>query len=150
PMAVRENATTNGLDLASAPQKLKGVTCYFCHAVDQVKGTHDDPLHLASDGVMRAGIKDPVANTAHAAGYSTLLDRLSPDSATLSGSCHDIESPAGAHIERTFAEWKGTLFSHGTTELSCGQCHMEGRDGVAAQAPGVGLRRVHAHTFPGV
>jgi hypothetical protein len=53
-------------------------------------------------------------------------------------------------VERTFDEWKGTLFSRSPTTLTCGQCHMSGRDGLAAEAKGTGLRRVHAHDFPGV
>ena len=154
PLAVRAGAATGGVLSASTPQKLRGVTCYFCHSVDKVKGTHDDPLELASDGVLRGGFTGPVPNGAHASAYAPLLDRESPASASLCGSCHDIVSPAGGHIERTFAEWQGTVFSHGSTALPCGQCHMAGRDGPAAQDPAATTaaptRRVHEHTFPGV
>ncbi len=150
PMAVRTGQTTDGLNLAQLPQKLKGVTCYFCHSVASVEGTHDNPLTLADDNVMRAGIADPVHNTAHRAAYSGLHDRNSPDSAKLCGACHDIVSPAGAAIERTYDEWQHSLFSSGKGLLACGSCHMDGRNGVAADAPGVKVRRVHSHTFPGV
>lgn len=150
PMAVLTGATKDGLNLAEVPAKLRGVTCFFCHSVDAVKGTHDNPLTLASDGVMRGGIADPVATGAHKAAYSALLDRATPESSSLCGSCHDIVAPLGAHLERTYAEWQGTLFSHDDTRLSCSECHMEGRMGLAAQAPGVKLRRVHGHGFPGV
>jgi Cytochrome c554 and c-prime len=150
PMAVATKATKDGTDLAKLPAKLRGVTCYFCHSVDAVMGTHDNPLTLATDGVMRGGIADPVPTGAHHAGYASLLDRTKAESASLCGSCHDIVTPLGAHLERTYAEWQGTLFSHGDTLLTCGQCHMDGRQGLAAQAPGVKLRKVHAHTFPGV
>ena len=47
PMAVREGATKDGLDLDRVPAKLKGVTCFFCHTVDQVSGSHDEPQRLA-------------------------------------------------------------------------------------------------------
>src|SRR4051812_24617155 len=49
PMAVREGATTDGLNLDQVPQKLKGITCFFCHTIESVTGTHDNPLTLASD-----------------------------------------------------------------------------------------------------
>jgi hypothetical protein len=150
PMAVQTGATKDGLNLADVPAKLRGVTCFFCHSVDAVNGTHDNPLTLASDGVMRGGIADPVATGAHQAAYSSLLDRGKPESSSLCGSCHDIVAPLGAHIERTYAEWQGTLFSHTDSLLTCSQCHMDGRMGLAAQAPGVKLRRVHGHGFPGV
>src|SRR5579871_5159599 len=47
PLALRENATTDGTNLANVPSKLKGVNCYFCHTIDQVNGAHDAPVHLA-------------------------------------------------------------------------------------------------------
>ena len=150
PMAVQTGATKDGLNLADVPARLRGVTCFFCHAVDAVKGTHDNPLTLASDGVMRGGIVDPLANSAHSAGYSPLLDRSTASSSSLCGSCHDIVAPLGAHLERTYAEWQGTLFSHANTLLTCSQCHMDGRDGVAAQVPAAPARRLHHHGFPGV
>jgi hypothetical protein len=150
PMAVRTGATRDGLNLKDLPAHLRGVTCYFCHSAESVTGTHDAPITLATDGVLRAGITDPVENTAHKAAHSPLLDRAQPESAKLCGSCHDIVNGQGTHLERTFEEWQGTLFSHAPLGLTCGQCHMEGRDGLAAQAPDVALRRVHSHMFPGV
>jgi hypothetical protein len=149
PVALAEGATKDGTNLASLPASLRGVTCYFCHAVSAVNGTHDNPLTLAKDSVLRGGIKDPVENNAHASAYSPLHDRADPSSASLCGSCHDIINPLGAHIERTYAEWKGTLFSHTPLGLSCGQCHMDGRDGVAAKSPDGPARRVHSHLFAG-
>jgi hypothetical protein len=150
PVALATGATTDGTNLASLPAHLRGVTCYFCHSVTDVTGTHDAPLTLAKDKVLRGGIKDPVANEGHASTYSPLHDREDPKSASLCGSCHDIITPLGTHLERTYAEWKDTLFSKAPLELTCGQCHMDGRKGLAAQSPGTGLRKVHAHTFPGV
>ncbi len=150
PMAVLTGATKDGLNLADVPAKLRGVTCFFCHSVDAVKGTHNNPLTLASDGVMRGGIADPVPSGAHEAAYSPLLDRSKMESSSLCGSCHDIVAPLGAHIERTYAEWQGTLFSHADSRLTCSECHMEGRTGLAAESPGVKLRKIHGHGFPGV
>ena len=150
PIAVMEGATTDGLNLAELPAYQRGVTCYFCHSVTEVQGTHNNPLKLATDGVLRGGIGDPVKTTAHESAYSALHDRATAESSALCGSCHDVITPAGAHIERTFVEWQDTLFSHPSTQLSCGQCHMEGREDVAADAPGVKVRRVHSHAVPGV
>ena len=152
PMAVIEGATTDGLNLDEVPSELKGVTCYFCHSVDGVEGTHNNPLRVADDLVMRGGYRDPVPNEAHRSAYSPLHDRNDLESAKLCGSCHDIVTPAGAHVERTFEEWQGTLFSHadGNEPLSCGNCHMRGRDGIAADYEGVVFRRVHDHSMPGV
>jgi hypothetical protein len=152
PMAVREGATKDGLDLAQVPPQLKGVTCFFCHTADAVQGTHNAPLHLSDDPVMRGGFADPVANTAHKATYSALHDRDKADSATTCGACHDIVTDHGAAIERTFSEWQGTVFSQSPGGATCGQCHMAQSANLVpvAQAPGVFARRKHEHTFAAI
>jgi hypothetical protein len=150
PMAVALGTTTDGTNLSSLPPEQTAVTCYFCHSATAVTDSHDAPITLATDSTLRASIRDPVANTGHKSSYEALLDRSDPSSATLCGSCHDIVNMAGVHLERTFEEWKGTLFSQSSLELTCGGCHMDGTPGLAAQYPGVPTRRVHAHTWPGV
>jgi hypothetical protein len=152
PMAVNEGATTNGLNLDAVPQKLHGVTCFFCHTVDAVEGAHNNPLVLSGDITMRGEYSDPVANAAHPATYSVLHDRTQLASATLCGACHDIVSPPGAAIERTFADWQASLFSHVGVGDTCSQCHMDELprgDGLEpiAQAPNVLARKYHVHSF---
>jgi hypothetical protein len=152
PMALHEGATTDGTNLASVPQKLKGVTCFFCHSIDSVTGSHNAAVTLSDDLVMRGEYPDPVANTGHAAAYGVLLDRDRIDSAAMCGGCHDIVSPAGAPIERTFSEWQTSVFAHPQGGNTCGQCHMKQSSSPVpiAQAPGVGPREYHAHDFPAV
>lgn len=154
PVALRTGATKDGLNLAALPRPLRGVTCAFCHQIDAVAGTHNNPLRSADDGVLRGGIQDPVRTGAHRSAYSTLHDRNGTDSASLCGSCHDVVTPAGVPIERSFVEWQASIFGQAGApagqRLSCGACHMPGRQALAAQAPGTGLRRVHDHSMPGV
>jgi hypothetical protein len=152
PMAVLTNATTDGLNLQDLPPKLKGVTCYFCHNVTAVNGTHDNPLQLAQDGVMRGELDQPVRNTFHGSAYSTLLDRDQLDSAKLCGSCHDIVNTQGAHLERTYQEWQQSVFSQAQIGTTCGQCHMDqstALEPIAAVA-GSPARHFHSHLFPAV
>lgn len=152
PMALREGLTTDGLNLADLPQAYKGVTCYFCHNVEAVEGEHNNPLRLANDAVMRGGIANPARGAGHEAAYSPLLDRAEPAASGVCGACHDVVTPAGVHLERSFEEWRGSLFAHETqAELqTCVRCHMPGRDGLAAYVEGVPVRRVHDHAMPGV
>jgi hypothetical protein len=149
PMALRLGLTKDGSNLAELPTAVRGVTCYFCHATDSVEGTHNNALRLASDDVMRGAIRDPAKSMPHRGAYSALHDRESPESATLCGACHDVVTPHGAHIERTFDEWKNSLYSK-PGQLACGKCHMDGRDGQAAKVPGAPMRRVHDHSMPAV
>ena len=106
PVAVREGKTDGtNLDTLAAP--LKGVTCYFCHSIEQVTGTHNNPLTLASNGALYGPFADPVPGSPHNVSYSRLLDGATIDSANACGSCHDIVNLQNAHVERTFAEWSG-------------------------------------------
>ncbi|HEY4103074.1 MAG TPA: hypothetical protein VGM44_04250, partial [Polyangiaceae bacterium] len=152
PMAVREGQTQDGLNLDSVPQPLKGVTCFFCHSVSDVQGTHDNPLELASDQTMRGEYNDPAPNVAHASTYSDLHDRAELASSNLCGSCHDIVNGHGVSLERTFSEWQGSVFSHAPGGSTCGQCHLDQSPELekAAQSSGAPLRHTHAHDMPGV
>jgi hypothetical protein len=151
PMALRSGATRDGLNLADVPQKLKGVTCFFCHTVDGIEGSHNNQLHLSSDPIMLGELSDPVTNTAHKSGYSTLHDRNKADSSKLCGVCHDVVTEAGAQVERTYSEWQFSAFAH-ENGATCGQCHMEqsATPKPIANTPGVGARRIHSHEFPAV
>jgi hypothetical protein len=151
PLADRAGLSKDGLNLAQLEPKMRGVNCYFCHNSEFHSGgaLNNNPLVLLDDGVMRGGFTNPVPNTAHEAAYAPSLDHLNDNSAIACGSCHDIVNPLGSHIERTFAEWrKGHVAIEQRT--NCGACHMPERTGLAAQAPGVLVRKVHDHSMPGV
>jgi hypothetical protein len=158
PMALAEGKTQDGLNLHEVPQSLKGVTCYFCHNVEKVEGTHDNALVLGHDSTMRGPpFERPARNGVHKSKHSNFLDGDRTDSARMCGACHDIVSPAGTHIERTFAEWQGSVFSKEfdpknpslPTGATCVQCHMPSR-GEGPVTPNSGRRPLHAHTFAGV
>jgi hypothetical protein len=160
PMAVRTGATSDGLNMPELGPELQGVTCYFCHNVASVDGTHNAQLTLAMDHNMRGGITDPVRSGAHRSGYSPLMDNRELESASLCGACHDIVTspdfaPATVPLERTFDEWQMTLFnrpiSEGGRACSFPGCHMLPRpDERVANAPNVFTRIRHNHEFPGV
>lgn len=151
PMAVIDKQTTDGTNLAELPAKYRGVTCFFCHTAESVGALHNNGLALSESPVMRGPFEDPVRNEAHRSTRSELHDQTALSSASMCGSCHDIVTPAGAHIERTFAEWQQSLFATETGQ-TCGQCHMKATDGLrpVANVPGVFARQAHSHTFAGV
>jgi len=151
PMAVRTGATTDGLNLAELPRKLRGVTCFFCHSVDKIEGDHNNALRLADDGIMRGGIDGPVHTPAHGSMYSPLHDGDSLASAGLCGTCHDVVLPNDLHLERTYKEWRESLFAKpDVAPLSCNRCHLPGSNGPAADVSGSPDRRIHEHQMPGI
>jgi len=151
PMAYLEGATSDGLNLDQVPAMLKGVTCYFCHNAIGVGEHFNNDVRLADDTTMRAAIEDPAESPAHAVGYSVYLDSNRRESAELCGSCHDVVTPSGVHLERTFEEYKRSLFGQLEEGFeTCAGCHMPGREGRAAELPGAPERTIHEHLWPGV
>tara|TARA_Y100001968_G_scaffold316322_1_gene344014 strand:- start:3678 stop:4868 length:1191 start_codon:yes stop_codon:yes gene_type:complete len=151
PMALALDETSDGLNIAELPSHLRGVTCAYCHQIDAVVGSHNAALQLNEDGVMRGGIQEPIATGAHSSAYSNLHDRNDLRSSDLCGSCHDVVTPAGVHLERTYEEWQSSIFAEeGVFRLSCGNCHARGYDGRAADLPNAPERRVHRHGMAGV
>ncbi|HTQ06778.1 MAG TPA: multiheme c-type cytochrome [Polyangiaceae bacterium] len=148
PMAVR-TGMTDGTNLDSLPASLRGVTCYFCHSVTEVTDTHNAPLTLDAKGKLY-GPFDPVAGVPHSAAYSPFLDGSTNESAQVCGSCHDIVNLQGAHVERTFAEWRAAALSQTPNGETCAECHMAASTGFASETPPHLVRQVHDHTLAGV
>ena len=149
PVAVREQMT-DGTNLDSLPAAGRGVTCYFCHAVTDVTDSHNNPLKLATDGRLFGPFSRSRARLAASRVVSRYLDGATPESAAACGSCHDIVNLQGAHVERTFGEWKGTSLSQLPNGESCAQCHMAATSAPAAVTTPDKIRRVHDHGFPAV
>ena len=157
PMAVRDNLTKDGLNLASLDAGEKGVTCFFCHSVNSVGASHvNADLTLADDLVMRGEVPDPQANTEHASMYSTLQDDRKLDTAAMCGTCHDIQTPkiltnpGGGRIERTFEEWSTSVFNTSATCAVNGNCHMKSNTTLVPIAKGGKPRLFRSHDFPAV
>ena len=151
PMALREGATRDGLNLDEVPEHLQGVTCYFCHNAVAVGDHFNADIELANDRVMRGGMANAPSTNAHGSAYSSLHDRNHRDSSALCGACHDIVTPNGVRLERTFAEYKASVF--GTSEQSfetCGGCHMDERDSPARDPHRDAAPRRHQHLWAGV
>ncbi len=151
PMAVWSGAATTAAELDGLPRAMLGVTCYACHQIDAVEGDANGALHYAGDGAFRGATADPVDTPAHGQIYAALADGTRRESAGACGACHDVKVPGGVHLERTFAEWRDSVFAaDGPGFLSCGACHMPGRDGLAADVAGAPQRRLHDHRMPGI
>jgi hypothetical protein len=155
PMAVRDGLSHDGLNLDALPHEDRGVTCYFCHSVVGIEGTHNGQLRIAADATFRGPIDDPLATPAHKAEPAKHFDENEPDSSAMCGACHDIVMPKGVEIERTFKEFQAGLFSKTTNGnptpfAGCLGCHMQGKKGAAADVPGAPERIVHEHFWPGI
>lgn len=149
PMAVRDGRTKDGLDLDTMPTR-KGVTCVFCHAAASANGLSNNPVVLTDPPSLAGAIRDPLP-APHASRYSVLHDSAAEGTSGLCGPCHDIVSPPGAAIERTFREWTKSGFGVGESKKeTCGSCHMPPRQDRAADVAGATIRTVHDHSMAAV
>ncbi|HEY6879329.1 MAG TPA: multiheme c-type cytochrome [Polyangiales bacterium] len=158
PMAVRNGLSQDGLNLATLPRAMRGVTCYFCHnAIDAGPDHFNANVTLANDDVMRGALKDAVDPGVHGVAYEEALDNRKLKASILCGTCHDVVNAKGAHIEQTFAEY---ALSYHNIERSgnaggdtCQGCHMPWQeDTKIAEVPGLALptRERHQHSWPAV
>jgi hypothetical protein len=161
PMAVALGLVDAGnaasFDPTMLPSAARGVTCYFCHNVAKVTADHNNGIALAFDRTMRAGAHDPVDSPAHDSKYDPLMDHH-VDRSEMCGSCHDVVTPRGVALERTYQEWQTTMFTDATKPLlylTCGSgCHMGSSTDVIADKPGLNVTPrnygFHEHVWPGV
>jgi hypothetical protein len=156
PMAV-ELGLTDGTDFdpAQLPATAKGITCYFCHNVKAVVDTHNNGILLANDQTMRGGLANPVSTPAHHSANDRLMNSDANQS-EICGSCHDVVTPRGVALERTYQEWQTTFFADDDPahHLSCGACHMRSSTDVVADAPGLNVKSrmngFHEHMWPAI
>lgn len=151
-------ATAASFDPNTLPPAARGITCYFCHNVEKVESDHNNGLVLAMDQEMRGGARNPVESPAHFSKYDPLMASSSNNS-LMCGSCHDVVTPAAVHIERTFAEWKTTVFAIQEPEnflpVTCSKCHMTPSKGVIADNPSITNVKArddgfHDHMMPAI
>jgi hypothetical protein len=156
PMAVRLGLTDGtSFDPTQLPPSARGITCYFCHNVKSVADSHNNGIMLADDQTMRGGLANPVSSPAHHSANDPLMNSDGNQS-EICGSCHDVVTPRGVELERTFKEWKTTFFSQSDPQhhLTCGACHMRSSTDVVADAPGLDVKSrmngFHEHLWPAI
>lgn len=126
----------------------EGVQCDFCHRVTKVLG---DNMQIKIDkdtDIKRGPYKDSYSNM-----HRTAYSRIHATSKLCSG-CHDVTHPLnGVAVERTFSEWKNSVYSgkDGHKRVECQDCHMKAEPGTPADIPVFGVQRenFYRHRFVG-
>ena len=121
PVALAEGTTFDGENLDEVPPNLRGVTCTACHQIDSVNAAHNNDTTWQPDAWFRGAFESPVPSPAHGHQYSALHDRDRKASASMCGSCHDVVTPAGIHLERTYGEWQDATIEASEQEPATGQ-----------------------------
>ncbi len=161
PMAL-QLGTARGADFdpSQLTPETRGITCFFCHNVEQVTDDHNGPIILAMDQTMRGGARNPVDNPAHHSKFDAELMAGNTNKSTMCGACHDLVLPGdpGVHLERSFKEWKESVWSTDDPEAflpqTCSRCHMFPSTGVIASGEGLDVKSrelgFHEHLWPAI
>jgi hypothetical protein len=158
PMAVKLGlATGSDFDPSKLPAGARGVTCYFCHDVAKIYDDHNNGLELALDDVMRGGVADPGDSPAHHSLFDPLMASTT-NASKMCGSCHDVVMPSGVALERSYQEWKQTIFAATDPArdlpLTCSGCHMKSDPSADKIAVGATAKSrpggFHEHVWPGI
>jgi hypothetical protein len=94
------------------------------------------------DQTMRGGAGSPADTPAHDSLNDKNLMAGASNKSTMCGSCHDIITPTlNVHIERSFEEWKGTIFTQpGINGDTCSRCHMKVSSDPIAEGSGLNVK----------
>lgn len=160
PMAVALGLTDGtNFDPTTLPSKARGVTCFFCHDVASVSEDHNNGIQLALDDTMRGGVADPLSSPAHRSQFDERMASPTNES-RMCGSCHDVVTPRGVALERTYKEWEGTIFAtHDPAKdlpLTCSGCHMKSDPSILeiARVEGMTVKSrpnsFHEHLWPAI
>lgn len=114
---------------AAMPITKEGVTCDFCHTVEDVNLSHpSDTFKLDVGGEKRASMKLDKSHkfektdAAHQAAYTKWFNK-----SEMCAGCHKITNMKGVVIGGTYAEWKNSAYSKGAgpnKAVQCQDCHM--------------------------
>lgn len=114
---------------AAMPITREGVTCDFCHTVEDVNLSHPSaPYKVDVGGEKRASMKldknrkFEKTEAAHQAAYAKWFNK-----SEMCAGCHEIMNMKGVAVGGTYSEWKASVYSKGDYSkkaVQCQDCHM--------------------------
>ncbi|MBI4456632.1 MAG: hypothetical protein HY644_12130 [Acidobacteria bacterium] len=130
------------------------VDCVACHALSASGHPEVKPPEGIDKQVYYGTIKNPV-NPGHGAQYASQMEK-----SEFCKSCHTYVTPADMKVSAdwdivcslTFDAWAAGPYGPKAAKADmreCQSCHMEKKDGKAAEIDGVPTRKVSSHLFPG-
>jgi len=95
----------------------EGVTCDYCHSIQDVTTTGRNPKANVEFSLVKSGPSKDLFSPAHGTRFSPL--HTSPLACI---TCHEYANAQGFPVLATYSEWKNSTYGKG--ELGCQGCHM--------------------------
>lgn len=112
PVAVQ----TGDLEL-SRKVSWEGVTCDYCHSIQEVMTTGGNPKAEVEFTLVKSGPSKDLSSPAHGTRFSPLHT-----SSLACITCHEYSNSQGFPVLATYSEWKNSTY--GKSEMGCQTCHM--------------------------
>jgi uncharacterized Zn ribbon protein len=107
---------TGDLDLVKKVS-WEGVTCDYCHSIQDVTTSGSNPKAKVEFTLVKSGPSKDLSSPAHGTRFSAL--HTSPLACII---CHQYENAQGFTVLATYTEWKNSTYAK--SELGCQACHM--------------------------
>jgi len=107
---------TGDLDLVKKVS-WEGITCDYCHSVQDVSTTGTNPKARVEFSLVKSGPYKDAVSPVHGTRYSPVHT-----SSLVCITCHEYKNPQGLPVLTTYSEWQAT--SYGKADEDCQTCHM--------------------------
>lgn len=124
-----------------SPLARQGITCDVCHLMAFPQPAGRGVTRFRLDGARIGNVPNPLPNPFHSSVYEPQLSQ-----SEACAPCHDVVNPLGVLVERTYTEWRESLYPG--RGITCQVCHMPWvSEPIVPDGP---VRRRHNHMMPGV
>lgn len=139
PIAVQ----TGDLDLIKKVS-WEGVTCDYCHSIQEVTETGGNPKAQVEFTLVKSGPSKDLSSPAHGTRFSPVHT-----SSLACIVCHEYRNATGFAVLTTYSEWKNS--SYGKNEQGCQWCHMGkvAGDVVDPRVKRSSMSGINLHEIPG-
>jgi hypothetical protein len=100
----------------------EGITCDYCHSVQDVTTSSANPVARVEFTDVKSGPSDDAVSPVH----GTRFSRVHTTSLVCS-TCHDYENSLGFSVLTTYSEWQKSAYAKAGQQ--CQSCHMYGVQG---------------------
>jgi len=95
----------------------EGVTCDYCHSIQEVTTTGGNPKAKVEFTLVKSGPSKDLVSPAHGTRFSPLHT-----SSLACITCHEYSNSQGFPVLATYSEWKNSTY--GRSDVGCQACHM--------------------------
>jgi nitrate/TMAO reductase-like tetraheme cytochrome c subunit len=120
----------------------EGITCDYCHSVQEVTPTKINAVARVEFNGVKSGPSTDAVSPAHGTRFSKIHT-----TSLICSTCHDYRNTLGFQVLTTYSEWEKSTYATGGQQ--CQSCHMYGVQGKIVDvrvtndsAPGINLHRM--------